>query len=132
MRPWKITKVVFKFMKVKIIKDKEHTMKSYISHLYDLDITENESNPSTKPSVKENNLYDELQQSLSKKQFQKFADWLEEYSERMEQECEIYFKKGLLLKNEKFLLIYHIQLPISKKYCLHNNSYCCIFIDRCA
>ena len=69
-------------------------MKSYISHLYDLDITENESNPSTKPSVKENNLYDELQQSLSKKQFQKFADWLEEYSERMEQECEIYFKKG--------------------------------------
>ena len=69
-------------------------MKSYISHLYDLDITENESNPATKPSVKENNLYDELQQSLSKKQFQKFADWLEEYSERMEQECEIYFKKG--------------------------------------
>ena len=37
---------------------------SYISHLYDLDVKENECNPTTKPSIKENQLYEELKQML--------------------------------------------------------------------
>ena len=67
---------------------------SYISYLYDLDVKENECSPTTKPSIKENQLYEELQQMLCKSQFQKVMDLLDEYGERMAQKCEFYFKKG--------------------------------------
>ena len=85
-------------------------MKDFLTYLYEMDLHENESNPITLPSHKEGTLYDELQEELPKEQFKKLNDFIELYATRLEQECEIYFKKGfqfamrLILEccNEKF------------------------------
>ena len=85
-------------------------MKSYLTHLYEMELHENECNPPTIPSYKEGKLYDELTKELSKEHLQKFLNYLELHKERLYDEWEIYFKKGfrfatrLILEcfNEKF------------------------------
>ena len=85
-------------------------MKSYLTHLYEMELHENECNPPTTPSPQESTLYDTLINELSKEQQQKFLDFLECHEARIDQECEIYYKKGfryamqLMLEcfNEKF------------------------------
>ena len=69
-------------------------MKSYLTHLYEMELHENECNPPTTPSPQESTLYDTLINELSKEQQQKFLDFLECHEARIDQECEIYFKKG--------------------------------------
>ena len=69
-------------------------MKSYLTHLYEMELHENECNPPTTPSPQETTLYDTLINELSKEQQQKFLDFLECHEARIDQECEIYFKKG--------------------------------------
>ena len=85
-------------------------MKSYLTHLYEMELHENEGNPTTVPSYKEEKLYDELAEELPQEQFQKVSEFLELYETRLDDECEIYYKKGfqfairLILEcfNEKF------------------------------
>jgi len=50
--------------------------------------------PPTTPSPQESTLYDTLINELSKEPQQKFLDFLECHEARIDQECEIYFKKG--------------------------------------
>ena len=69
-------------------------MKSYLTHLYEMELHENECNPPTLPSYKEGTIYDELQKELPEKQFKKLNDFIELYEARLAQECEIYYKKG--------------------------------------
>ena len=69
-------------------------MKSYLTHLYEMDIHDNECNPPTVPSHQESTLYDELSVALPKEQFLKVNAFLELHETRWEHECEIYFKKG--------------------------------------
>ena len=69
-------------------------MKSYLTHLYEMELHENECNPPTLPSYKEGTIYAELQKALPEKQFKKLNDFIELYEARLAQECEIYYKKG--------------------------------------
>ena len=46
-------------------------MKSYLTHLYEMELHENEGNPTTVPSCKEEKLYDELVEELPKEKLQK-------------------------------------------------------------
>lgn len=69
-------------------------MKNYLTFLYEPDIRENEDNPITTPSVREDNLYEELSKSLPKEEFSKLVELMEIYSDRLDKECEVYFKKG--------------------------------------
>ena len=69
-------------------------MKNYLTFLYETDIRENEDNPITTPSVREDNLYEELSKSLPKEEFSKLVELMEIYSDRLDKECEVYFKKG--------------------------------------
>ena len=39
-------------------------MKSYLTYLYEMELHENECNPPTRPSHKEETIYDELQKAL--------------------------------------------------------------------
>lgn len=85
-------------------------MKSYLTYLYEMDLHENECTPTTTASVKEDELYTELEKCLPPEKFQIVIDFIEEYDNRISNECEIYFKKGfryavrLILEcfNEKF------------------------------
>ena len=69
-------------------------MKNYLTFLYETDIRENEDNPITTPSVREDNLYEELSKSLPQEEFSKLVELMEIYSDRLDKECEVYFKKG--------------------------------------
>ena len=69
-------------------------MKDFLTLLYAMDLHANECNPPTTPSQQESTLYDALTSELPKEQQQKFLDFLECHGARLEQECEIYFKKG--------------------------------------
>ena len=85
-------------------------MKSYLTHLYEMDLHEHECDPITTPSYHESSLYDELMKDLPKEHLQKFIDFINTHEGRLADECEIYFKKGfryavrLILEcfNEKF------------------------------
>ena len=69
-------------------------MKDFLTLLYEMDLHSNECNPPTTPSPQESTLYDTLINELLKEQQQKFIDFLEIHETRIDQECEIYFKKG--------------------------------------
>ena len=69
-------------------------MKDFLTLLYEMDLHANECNPPTTPSPQESTLYDALISELPKEQKQKFLDFLESHEARIDQECEIYFKKG--------------------------------------
>ena len=69
-------------------------MKDFLTLLYEMDLHSNECNPPTTPSPQESTLYDTLINELPKEQQQKFIDFLEIHETRIDQECEIYFKKG--------------------------------------
>ena len=69
-------------------------MKDYLNFLYETDIRINEDNPITTPSIREDNLYEELSKSLPKEEFSKLVELMEIYSDRLDKECEVYFKKG--------------------------------------
>ena len=69
-------------------------MKDYLNFLYETDIRVNEDNPITTPSIREDNLYEELSKSLPKEEFSKLVELMEIYSDRLDKECEVYFKKG--------------------------------------
>ena len=69
-------------------------MKDFLTLLYEMDLHANECNPATTPSPQENMLYDELTEKLSQELKQKFLDFIKQYEERTDRECEIYFKKG--------------------------------------
>ena len=69
-------------------------MTDYLNFLYETDIRVNEDNPITTPSVREDNLYEELSKSLPKEEFSKLVELMEIYSDRLDKECEVYFKKG--------------------------------------
>ena len=69
-------------------------MTDYLNFLYETDIRVNEDNPITTPSVREDNLYEELSKSLPQEEFSKLVELMELYSYRLDKECEIYFKKG--------------------------------------
>lgn len=69
-------------------------MKDYLTHLYEMDLHENETKPVTSASAKEDELYTKLEQTLPSEQFFTVMEFTEEYPNRMAQECEIYFKKG--------------------------------------
>ena len=69
-------------------------MKDYLNFLYETDIRVNEDNPITTPSVREDNLYEELSKSLPQEEFSKLVELMEIYSDRLDKECEVYFKKG--------------------------------------
>ena len=69
-------------------------MKNYLTFLYETDIRENEDNPITTPSVREDELYETLQALLKKEEFSKVVELMEIYSDRLDKECEVYFKKG--------------------------------------
>ena len=69
-------------------------MTDYLNFLYETDIRVNEDNPITTPSVREDNLYEELSKSLPKEEFSKIVELMEIYSDRLDKECEVYFKKG--------------------------------------
>ena len=85
-------------------------MKDYLTLLYEMDLHENECTPATSASLKEDTLYATLEKNLPSEKFQIVIDFIEEYGNRMAEECEIYFKKGfryavrLILEcfNEKF------------------------------
>ena len=69
-------------------------MKDFLTLLYEMDLHANECNPPTTPSPQESTLYEALTSELPKEQQQKFLDFLEIHEARIDQECEIYFKKG--------------------------------------
>ena len=69
-------------------------MTDYLNFLYETDIRVNEDNPITTPSVREDNLYEELSKSLPQEEFSKLMELMEIYSDRLDKECEVYFKKG--------------------------------------
>ena len=69
-------------------------MKSYLTHLYEADIRENEDNPITQSSKREDELYENLRETLTKEQFSMLAELMELYIDRLDVECEVYFKKG--------------------------------------
>ncbi len=69
-------------------------MKDFLTLLYEMDLHANECNPPTTPSPQESTLYDTLINELPKELQQKFLDFLECHEARVDQECEIYFKKG--------------------------------------
>ena len=69
-------------------------MKDYLNFLYETDIRVNEDNPITTPSVREDELYETLQAILKKEEFSKVVELMEIYSDRLDKECEVYFKKG--------------------------------------
>ena len=69
-------------------------MKSYIEHYYLLELAENESNPPTVPSQKEDELYEMLQAILDRKTFEIFEKFVDVYGNRKAEECEYYYKKG--------------------------------------
>ena len=69
-------------------------MTDYLNFLYETDIRVNEDNPITTPSVREDNLYEELSKSLPQEEFSKLVELMELYSDRLDKECEVYFKKG--------------------------------------
>ncbi len=69
-------------------------MKSYISYLYELDLRANESKPPSTETQKESQLFSELQNSLSDKQYRKVEKLIDLISDRYADECEFYFKKG--------------------------------------
>ncbi|MBE5746804.1 MAG: hypothetical protein E7343_06530 [Clostridiales bacterium] len=69
-------------------------MKNYLTFLYETDIRENEDNPITTPSVREDELYETLQAILKKEEFFKVVELMGIYSDRLDKECEVYFKKG--------------------------------------
>ena len=69
-------------------------MTDYLNFLYETDIRVNEDNPITTPSVREDNLYEELSKSLPQEEFSKLVELMEIYSDRLDKECEVYFKKG--------------------------------------
>ena len=69
-------------------------MKDYLNFLYETDIRVNEDNPITTPSIREDNLYEELSKSLPQEEFSKLVELMEIYSDRLDKECEVYFKKG--------------------------------------
>ena len=69
-------------------------MTDYLNFLYETDIRVNEDNPITTPSIREDNLYEELSKSLPQEEFSKLVELMEIYSDRLDKECEVYFKKG--------------------------------------
>lgn len=69
-------------------------MKSFLNYFYHLDLRQNECNPPTKSSEKEDNLYEKLQALLTKEEFKLFEDFVDTYGDRMAEECGYYFKKG--------------------------------------
>ena len=69
-------------------------MKSFLNYFYHLDLRQNECNPPTKSSEKEDNLYEMLQALLTKEEFKLFEDFVDTYGDRMAEECGYYFKKG--------------------------------------
>ena len=69
-------------------------MTDYLNFLYETDIRVNEDNPITTPSVREDTLYEELSKSLPQEEFSKLVELMEIYSDRLDKECEVYFKKG--------------------------------------
>ena len=69
-------------------------MKSFLNYFYHLDLRQNECNPPTKSSEKEDNLYEKLQALLTKEEFKLFEDFIDTYGDRMAEECGYYFKKG--------------------------------------
>ena len=69
-------------------------MKDYLNFLYETDIRVNEDNPITTPSIREDNLYEELSKNLPQEEFSKLVELMEIYSDRLDKECEVYFKKG--------------------------------------
>lgn len=69
-------------------------MKDFLTLLYEMDLHANECNPITTPSVREDNLYEELSKSLPQEEFSKLVELMEIYSDRLDKECEVYFKKG--------------------------------------
>lgn len=69
-------------------------MTDYLNFLYETDIRVNEDNPITTPSVREDELYETLQAILKKEEFSKVVELMEIYSDRLDKECEVYFKKG--------------------------------------
>ena len=69
-------------------------MKDFLTLLYEMDLHANECNPATTPSQQESTLYDELTGKLPQELKQKFLDFIERHEERIDRECEIYFKKG--------------------------------------
>ena len=69
-------------------------MNDFLTILYEMDLHANECNPPTTPSPQERALYDELIEKLPKEHQQKFLDFIEHHQERIDRECEIYFKKG--------------------------------------
>ena len=69
-------------------------MKSFLNYFYHLDLHQNESNPPTRSSQKEDNLYEKLQNHLSKENFKLFEDFVDTYGDRIAEECGYYFKKG--------------------------------------
>ena len=69
-------------------------MKDFLTLLYEMDLHANECNPPTTPSQQESMFYDALINELPKEQKQKFLNFWECHEARIDQECEIYFKKG--------------------------------------
>ena len=69
-------------------------MKSFLNYFYHLDLRQNECNPPTKSSEKEDNLYEKLQALSTKEEFKLFEDFIDTYGDRMAEECGYYFKKG--------------------------------------
>lgn len=69
-------------------------MKSFLNYFYHLDLRQNECNPPTKSSEKEDNLYEKLQALLTKEEFELFEKFVDTYGNRMAEECGYYFKKG--------------------------------------
>ena len=69
-------------------------MTDYLNFLYETDIRVNEDNPITTPTVREDELYETLQAILKKEEFSKVVELMEIYSDRLDKECEVYFKKG--------------------------------------
>lgn len=69
-------------------------MTDYLNFLYETDIRVNEDNPITTPSVREDELYETLQAILKKEEFSKVVELMEIYIDRLDKECEVYFKKG--------------------------------------
>ena len=69
-------------------------MKSFLNYFYHLDLRQNECNPPTKSSEKEDNLYETLQALLTKEEFELFEKFVDTYGNRMAEECGYYFKKG--------------------------------------
>ena len=69
-------------------------MKSFLNYFYHLDLRQNECNPPTKSSEKEDTLYETLQALLTKEEFEIFEKFVDTYGNRMAKESGYYFKKG--------------------------------------